>query len=383
MLSATSIRCIVTARNSRTNLIRLLCYISFGMLYTQVVFLSDCATYTHASFENTVNIGDAPDSMKALRSFPHLRAINTLRHYEYQTKNKKSFNSTQKKGDGTDELLQKEQNSTILNHNNSKLSSHWKDQATKDKDHTSTMTMSSVMGAVMGLLLFSIFCRCLIAGLVYRQHNQISESGVDSRGHIQVWRRDRPLEERISFWQAFRTMQRRNRGRLSRPQINYRSSLLMTNLVNQLNQQRVTNGVRPLSIESAALLFRNNRQNFSGNDYEALWGFQEENGNALSNSPNSISQQGASDQDIARNPVRFLEEGDGLIRIHNVNHSSVNSDLENDAEAEEKRCSICLENFYREEMVRTLPCFHSYHANCIDPWLRSKSTCPICKQDII
>jgi hypothetical protein len=157
----------------------------------------------------------------------------------------------------------------------------------------------------------------------------------------------------------------------------------MTNLVNQLNQQRVTNGVRPLSIESAALLFRNNRQNFSGNDYEALWGFQEENGNALSNSPNSISQQGASDQDIARNPVRFLEEGDGLIRIHNVNHSSVNSDLENDAEAEEKRCSICLENFYREEMVRTLPCFHSYHANCIDPWLRSKSTCPICKQDII
>ena len=371
----------VTVRTSCTHLIQLLCYISFGLLYVYALFLSDCATYTHASLENRVQIDDKTSSVKVLRSLPHLKAINTLRHYEYQTKDKESLHSKQQKSYGSGNLLQKKLNSTIANHDNSKISSHWEGKATRDEERTTTLTTSSVMGAVMGLVLFTLSCRCLIAGLIYRQHGQISEFSFNSAGQIQVQRRDRPRNERISFWQAFRTMPMRNRDRSNQNQMNQRSSRLFANLVHQLNQQRVVNGARPLSMESIALLFRNHRQNFSGNDYEALWGFQEENGDAPSNTSN-LRQQGASEQDIARNPVRFLEEGDDLIHTQNANDSCVIGDLENNVAAEEKRCSICLENFHREEIVRTLPCFHSYHANCIDPWLRSKPTCPICKLDI-
>lgn len=42
-------------------------------------------------------------------------------------------------------------------------------------------------------------------------------------------------------------------------------------------------------------------------------------------------------------------------------------------------CTICLEHIKRGDLLRTLPCLHQFHANCIDPWLRQKGTCPVCK----
>ncbi|KAK3007363.1 hypothetical protein RJ639_016039, partial [Escallonia herrerae] len=49
------------------------------------------------------------------------------------------------------------------------------------------------------------------------------------------------------------------------------------------------------------------------------------------------------------------------------------------ASEEELTCSICLEQVNRGEIVRSLPCLHQFHANCIDPWLRQQGTCPVCK----
>uniref|UniRef100_A0A7N0TDD1 RING-type E3 ubiquitin transferase n=1 Tax=Kalanchoe fedtschenkoi TaxID=63787 RepID=A0A7N0TDD1_KALFE len=42
-------------------------------------------------------------------------------------------------------------------------------------------------------------------------------------------------------------------------------------------------------------------------------------------------------------------------------------------------CTVCLEQVNQGELVRTLPCLHQFHVNCIDPWLRQQGTCPICK----
>ncbi|KAI3955383.1 hypothetical protein MKW98_018484 [Papaver atlanticum] len=42
-------------------------------------------------------------------------------------------------------------------------------------------------------------------------------------------------------------------------------------------------------------------------------------------------------------------------------------------------CSVCLEQVDVGEIVRSLPCLHQFHANCIDPWLRQQGTCPVCK----
>ncbi|GFY82169.1 RING/U-box superfamily protein [Actinidia rufa] len=42
-------------------------------------------------------------------------------------------------------------------------------------------------------------------------------------------------------------------------------------------------------------------------------------------------------------------------------------------------CSVCLEQVTMGELVRSLPCMHQFHANCIDPWLKQQGTCPVCK----
>lgn len=41
-------------------------------------------------------------------------------------------------------------------------------------------------------------------------------------------------------------------------------------------------------------------------------------------------------------------------------------------------CSICLEDFFKNEEIRILPCNHTFHPACIDPWLLNVlGTCPI------
>ncbi|KAI3678525.1 hypothetical protein L6452_37821 [Arctium lappa] len=46
-------------------------------------------------------------------------------------------------------------------------------------------------------------------------------------------------------------------------------------------------------------------------------------------------------------------------------------------------CAICLSVFEEEEIGRKLPgCGHAFHVDCIDMWLQSHSTCPICRAAI-
>ncbi|XP_042376297.1 RING-H2 finger protein ATL46-like [Zingiber officinale] len=43
-------------------------------------------------------------------------------------------------------------------------------------------------------------------------------------------------------------------------------------------------------------------------------------------------------------------------------------------------CAVCLCEFAQEEKLRLLPtCSHAFHINCIDTWLLSNSTCPLCR----
>jgi len=46
-----------------------------------------------------------------------------------------------------------------------------------------------------------------------------------------------------------------------------------------------------------------------------------------------------------------------------------------------EQCVVCLENYTKGQVMRVLPCGHSFHRQCIDKWLERSTTCPICKHD--
>lgn len=47
-------------------------------------------------------------------------------------------------------------------------------------------------------------------------------------------------------------------------------------------------------------------------------------------------------------------------------------------------CAICLNEFQDHETLRLLPkCSHVFHRECIDTWLASHVTCPVCRADLV
>ncbi|KAL5200591.1 hypothetical protein ABZP36_021794 [Zizania latifolia] len=47
-------------------------------------------------------------------------------------------------------------------------------------------------------------------------------------------------------------------------------------------------------------------------------------------------------------------------------------------------CAVCLEAFEAGDRCRRLPrCEHSFHAACVDSWLRNSRWCPVCRADVM
>jgi hypothetical protein len=49
------------------------------------------------------------------------------------------------------------------------------------------------------------------------------------------------------------------------------------------------------------------------------------------------------------------------------------------AEARERACAVCLQDFEGGDKLRRLPCLHSFHERCIFDWLRVSRACPLCR----
>jgi len=48
---------------------------------------------------------------------------------------------------------------------------------------------------------------------------------------------------------------------------------------------------------------------------------------------------------------------------------------------ETQHCVVCMCDVQTRQTVRCLPCNHIYHARCIDKWLKTNRTCPVCRHD--
>jgi hypothetical protein len=50
---------------------------------------------------------------------------------------------------------------------------------------------------------------------------------------------------------------------------------------------------------------------------------------------------------------------------------------------EDRECAICLCPYEDEQPIKRMFCRHHYHSVCIDQWLSSKSTCPLCNSNVL
>jgi hypothetical protein len=62
--------------------------------------------------------------------------------------------------------------------------------------------------------------------------------------------------------------------------------------------------------------------------------------------------------------------------------SSSTSSSGGSAECANRSCSVCMEEYAPGDTVKTLPCLHQFHCNCIDTWLRQSTVCPVCKYSL-
>jgi Ring finger domain len=93
-------------------------------------------------------------------------------------------------------------------------------------------------------------------------------------------------------------------------------------------------------------------RDFDGDDYEMLNQLDEDN-----------DRGGASEGDINRLP------------LHTLTQEYVSAQTTDALRC----CSICLAPYESGDVVRTILCMHQFHKDCIDRWLRTNATCPVCK----
>eukprot|EP00588_Corethron_pennatum_P032392 CAMPEP_0194349204 /NCGR_PEP_ID=MMETSP0171-20130528/106952_1 /TAXON_ID=218684 /ORGANISM="Corethron pennatum, Strain L29A3" /LENGTH=884 /DNA_ID=CAMNT_0039116623 /DNA_START=168 /DNA_END=2819 /DNA_ORIENTATION=- len=46
-------------------------------------------------------------------------------------------------------------------------------------------------------------------------------------------------------------------------------------------------------------------------------------------------------------------------------------------------CSICLVDYEEGDEIRTMPCGHAFHPECVDPWLSLHTSCPQCRRSVV
>ena len=67
-------------------------------------------------------------------------------------------------------------------------------------------------------------------------------------------------------------------------------------------------------------------------------------------------------------------------KIIKIKEYTFNNELK--SEDSDESCSICLENYKKNDTINILKCGHKYHEKCIDEWISTSDNCPLCRLSI-
>lgn len=110
-------------------------------------------------------------------------------------------------------------------------------------------------------------------------------------------------------------------------------------------------------------VFINGAQVDDTDDYEDLWDLAEWNGD--------VGNRGLNTDEINVLPTsKFTEK---------TQSASSLSDCGTASDETVNECRICLSQFESNDTLRTLPCLHRFHRDCIDNWIQRNAVCPVCR----
>jgi hypothetical protein len=167
----------------------------------------------------------------------------------------------------------------------------------------------------------------------------------------------------IIFIQVYRCLHRsamvqsRSSGANVTTEAQRRESIRLISQLMQLGRGRAQGSFYANNLRLALL-----QRDFNGNDFEMLQSLDDDMPGG------SHSQRGATQEQIDRLPLHEVSLAEA------TEHAA--------AAGGPPTCNICLGPYELHDSVRTVPCMHQFHQQCIDTWLREKAVCPICKSTI-
>ncbi|CAG9312873.1 unnamed protein product [Blepharisma stoltei] len=60
----------------------------------------------------------------------------------------------------------------------------------------------------------------------------------------------------------------------------------------------------------------------------------------------------------------------------------ISSSLPHIEAEEESFCSICMNDITKGQIITALGCPHKFHSECVDTWIETKPSCPVCKKRV-
>ncbi|KAJ8486227.1 hypothetical protein OPV22_018712 [Ensete ventricosum] len=78
-----------------------------------------------------------------------------------------------------------------------------------------------------------------------------------------------------------------------------------------------------------------------------------------------------------------LREEEIARSLRKTKHSAFDASANHFSPEVEWKCSICQEEYERNDETGRLQCGHSFHINCIKKWLLLKNACPVCKTPVL
>lgn len=75
----------------------------------------------------------------------------------------------------------------------------------------------------------------------------------------------------------------------------------------------------------------------------------------------------------------IIAQNDEIINITYIKSININ-----EIDEENKQCSICLEEYdEKSNLNRLMRCKHVFHETCINKWIKTNETCPLCRANVI